>query len=385
MNRIASYFSMAALLTLASGISSADVEFSGFASAGVVGGDLDVPLLSGRDVIGESSSFGADNTVGVQVAANVNDDISVKVQLLGKGTVDSYSISAQWAYISYEVSPSVSVRMGRMSFPAVLFSEYQEIGISYPWVRNPMEVYSVVPLATYSGMDILYAIEGDNMSWAIQPFIGSSPGVQALGATGDAELAFGITVMANTDNGKLSVTVANANEANFTFNLGGIDATLSMDLTYISAGIEYELNNLLLISEVVKKDIRNNPKSDFTSISDMVGYYLMLGYRVGDFLPHFTYAGSKSDHGSAVLPAGSTLPGVPASVYTTPADMIIPSNGELFLQKSYTLGVRYDFSSQSAFKLEYQKIIPDDESWGVYFANPGDSTSILSFAVDVVF
>ena len=378
------FFQLMALITLA-GTSNASVKFSGFASAGVITGDLETPFLSGQDLIGESSSFGADNTVGIQVAADINQQIYFATQLLGKGTVDSYSVSAQWAYITYKLSKRASVRLGRMNFPVTLFSEFQEIGFSYPWVRTPIEVYNIVPLSTFSGVDLLFTFDLAGINWQIQPFIGSSPGVDVLGISGDVEHAFGATIIAQLENGTLRITAAHVNEVNFEFSTLGTAANLNMDVTFFSAGIEYEKNNVLFISEFLKKDVHNSPKSDFNSISDMMGYYVTLGYRMGEFLPHFTYGDTRSDHRALILLEGSPFPGVPSTVWTAPEDFIIPSNTELFLQKSYVLGLRYNFSQETAIKLDYQKIIPDDGSWGVFLNDPGDSAELLSIAVDVIF
>ena len=385
LNKYIRQLPVLAALAITAGTSNAAVEFSGFASAGFITGDLDTPFVSGPDRVSESSSFGADNTIGVQVASRINDQVNVAAQLLGKGTLDSYSISAQWAYISYEFSPDLSARIGRLNFPAALFSEYQEIGFNYPWVRNPMEVYTTVPLSTYSGMDLVYSFDSGDINWQILPFIGSSPTIELASGSGGVELAYGITLVVNTDNAKLNFMAVNADEADFDVTVGGVLLNFNMDMSYYSAGIEYEKNNILLISEIIKKDIHNNPQSSYQSISDMTAYYVTLGYRMGDFLPHFTYAGTQSDHSATILPAGSPFPGIDPALWVAPEDMIIPTNGELYLQESYTLGLRYDFSSQAAIKLDYQRVIPEDGSWGVFFNDPGDKVDLLSFVVDIVF
>lgn len=382
--------SLVVLLTTITGFANAAVDVSGFASAGYMASDTDASFISGPDVISESASFGADNTFGLQIYSDINNQTSVAAQLLAKGTVDSYSVASQWAYIGYKASGNVSARMGRLNFPATLYSEYQEVGVSYPWVRPPMEVYTVLPLATYSGLDLFYSFGKGRINWMFQPFIGSSPKIKAVGGTGEAHLVYGGTVIADSDNGKLSLTITQAEGVEFIFSTGGAGLSLNIDMTFLSAGFEYEKNNVVLIAELVNKNIHNNPQGDIRTISDMMAGYITLGYRLGNFLPHFTYSDTWSDHQAAFFPVGSALPapapqGVPDALWLAPKDMILPGNGELILQKTYTLGLRYDFSSQAALKMDYQKIIPDDNSWGVFFSDPGDEVNLLSFAVDVVF
>ena len=122
----------------------------------------------------------------------------------------------------------------------------------------------------------------------------------------------------------------------------------------------------------------------------MFAYYLTLAYRMGDFLPHFTYSGTKSEHQPIFIPAGSLLPGlppqdIPSQYWVAPADMLVPSNVELFLQKSYTVGLRYDLNSQAAIKFDFQRMIMDEGSWGVFYSDPGEEVDLISIAVDVVF
>lgn len=382
--------SLLAVLMINAVAAHATVDLSGFASAGYTVSDTDAAFISGADVISESASFGADNTVAVQISADVNKQIRTAAQLLAKGTVDSYSVAAQWAYIDYTFSNRVSARMGRLNFPATLFSEYQEVGFSYPWVRPPIEAYTLLPISTYSGVDVVYSIDGEGVSWLIQPFIGSAPGIQTSGGALDVELAYGVTLTGLLDSGKFSFIVAQGEGVDINFISGGTNINSNVDAMFMSAGIEYEQNNLLLIAELVSKDVRNNPEGDIRTVSDMMAYYITFGYRIGEFLPHFTYADTHSDYKSTFVPAGTALPGpppqgIPAQYWVAPMDMVTPSNAELLLQKSYTLGLRYDYNSQTAFKMDYQRIIPDDDSWGVFFSDPGSEVNILSLVVDVVF
>ena len=211
-----------------------------------------------------------------------------------------------------------------------------------------------------------------------------------MGGSGTVNLAYGVTLVGGLENGKLSLTVAQADDVEYVFSTGGVDLSINIDMTFLSAGFEYEKNNIVLIAELVSKDVYNNPEADIRTVSDMMAGYITLGYRLGDFLPHFTYSDTKSDHKSMFIPAGSSLPfpapaGIPESLWVAPQDMIVPSNGEMMLQKSYTLGLRYDVSSQVALKADYQRIIPDENSWGVFFSDPGKEANLLSFVIDVVF
>ena len=368
----------------------AAVDISGFATAGFIAGDTENSFLSGPDVITESAQFGADNILGLQVNADVNSKVSVTGQFVAKAVEDSYDIYARWAYISYEISQQLTMRMGRMNFPGALYNDVQEVGFSYPWVRNPIEAYTLLPITSHSGADLFYHFNALNADWVLQSSVGSFPPFDAIGATLEIDLAYGVSLVGFTDYGKLNFSLINTENMNIRHSIGSGGINLNMDVAFATAGVELEFENILIISEVIKKAVKNNPSTGIYSQSDMLAYYLTLAYRMGDFLPHFTYSGTQSDHRPTFIPAGAALPGsppqgVPAQYWVAPADMMSPSNAELFLQKSYVAGLRYDFNSQTAFKIDFQRMIMDEGSWGVFYTDPGDEVDLISVAVDVVF
>lgn len=368
----------------------AAVDFSGFASAGYITGDTEQSFLSGADVVTKSAAFGADNVIGVQVKADINSRVDVTGQFLAKGTLDSYNLEAHWAYISYTLSPDVSLRAGKMNFPGTLYNEVQEVGFSYPWVRNPMEVYTVIPITSHSGIDVLYRFAALNVDWVLQPALGSFPLVKAMGTTIDIDLAYGFSLLGSTDYGKFNFSLINTEDTDIPIPNTPLDLSLNVDFTFAMLGFELEFDDVLLISELIKRDTRVNPNSDVSSESDIFAYYVTLGYRLGNFLPHLTYAASESDTPVRYLPAGSAMPGpppqgVPAPYWVAPQAMMYPTNLELPLQSSYTAGLRYDVNSQTALKMEMQRISPEAGSWGVFYRDPGKRADLFSVAVDVVF
>ena len=383
-------FLASTLMTFYACSSQAAVDITGFATAGYIGGDLDHAFLSGSDVITKSATFGADNILGLQVNADINSNVDVTGQFIAKGVEEGYKTYARWAYISYEFSPEFTMRMGRMNFPGALYSDVQEVGFSYPWIRNPVEVYTVMPITSHSGMDVFYQFTALDVDWVLQTSVGSFPPFNTMGSTLEIDRAYGASLVGNTTYGKLSCSLINTKNTNIGISAGDQNLNINVDFTFATVGLGLEFDKLVVISEIIKRDVQNNTASDIYSQSDMLAYYLTLGYRFGDFLPHFTYSGSQSDYQARFFAAGSALPGpppqgIPVQYWVAPADMMVPGNLELMLQKSYTAGVRYDVNSQTDFKVEVQRIIPDEGSWGVFFSDPGDHADLISLAVDVVF
>ena len=102
-----------------------------------------------------SSRFNAHtkNRIGMQFYKRLSDDISFTTQLLATGEDSNFDFNAKWGFLSWQAQPNFTVRAGRLVIPLFMLSEYIEVGYAYPWVSPPMEMYSGVPLDSWSGMD----------------------------------------------------------------------------------------------------------------------------------------------------------------------------------------------------------------------------------------
>ena len=404
------------------------LTFNGFASAGFITGDLDASFYSGTDIIGESATFGADNAIGLQVFSNVNDKVSFTGQLLAKGVIDSYSLDAHWAFIDYHPRSDLSIRAGRLVLPVMMVSEFVDVGYAYPWARPPMEVYSGIPLTSYSGIDMLYTINiGDN-NLIIQPYMGSIPESKNIGLDVKTDLGIGVNTTLQLEYGLLRAHVMQVKDISGSDPATG--AGFIMDGKIAAIGADLEFGNVVVISEYIKK---NFEFTDFEPYSEFSGEaaYLTLGYRMGRFLPHITFASGDSDveqasaldvaleqvmADPAFLAYMGTLspaeqqalvadpiaalsdPAVQAGLVgagiVTPSElqafpslvgMLLPPPPLAYKQTSITLGLQYEMLSNTALKLEYQEIEPQEESWGLFVSEPADKVKLASFVIDVTF
>jgi hypothetical protein len=407
------------------------VTLNGFASAGFISGDLDHDFYSGTDVISKSSTFGADNTLGLQINASMNEQITLTGQLLAKGTIDSYGLESHWAFIDYHPSNHLSLRVGRLVLPIMMSSEYIDVGYAYPWIRPPMEVYSGIPMTSYSGVDMLYTLEFDSFNLVLQPYIGSVPPSDGIGYQIDVESGVGFNTTLQFDAGSVRAHTMKVKNIAGT----GDSFTFNMDANIVAMGADLEYNNVVFLSEYMLK------KFEFTGIpgySEVEGnaWYVTLGYRMGKFLPHITYATADMDTNQAPAlqvmmadllaqnpalaaylqsdpammqafmsdpatalqsldtsnPAVQQLiasidPNALAMLASAPdlANMLLPPAPLFYKQDSVAIGVRYDILPKTALKLEYQEIKPKEESWGLFTSDPGDKVRLASFVIDVTF
>ncbi len=406
------------------------VKINGFATAGFVTGDMDADFISGTDVFSESATFGADNTIGIQVSSDMNDQVSFTGQLLAKGVLDGYNLEAHWAFIDYHPRHDFSVRAGRLVLPIVMSSEYVDVGYAYPWIRPPMEVYSGIPVTSYSGIDILYTLNIGDANLVFQPYVGSAPPNASDSFEMEVQLGIGLNTSLQFEYGSLRAHVMKVNDA-----VGSSpEFGFGMDVQVVVLGADLEIANVVFTSEYMAKEF---DLSGIPGASTIEGdaWYVTLGYRMGKLLPHITFASADSDvdqvsglsliqaslgellGDSAVVGslglgldeltllqtdplsaindpaiASKLAQGLPAEqvaqlpAMVSVAEMQLPPAPLSYKQDSITLGLRYDFLPRTALKFEYQEIEPQEESWGLFLQEPADDkVSLFSFAIDVTF
>ena len=406
------------------------VKLNGFASAGFVTGDMEADFFSGTDVISESATFGADNTIGLQISAEMNAHVSFTGQLLAKGVVEGYNLEAHWAFVDYHPRHDFSVRAGRLVLPIVMGSEYLDVGYAYPWVRPPAEVYSGIPMTSYSGVDILYTLDIGDANLVFQPYVGSLPPTNSVGFEMDVQLGLGLNTSLQFEYGSLRAHVMKVNDAVASTSGGGLG--FGMDAQLVALGADLEFANVVFVSEYMAKEFDFSGIPGFSTVEGEA-WYVMLGYRMGKFLPHITFASADSDvdqvSGLSLIQAslggllanpaiaGALSPQQLALLQTDPlsavsdpavvsvlsagltpeelsglsgmvslADMQLPPAPLAYKQQSITLGLRWDVLPRTALKFEYQEIEPQEESWGLFVQEPADDkVSLFSFAIDVTF
>jgi len=373
---VASFYATA-LITSSSAGAAEPLSIRGFASAGFVTGDTQFDYISASNSINESSTFGADNTIGLHVNAQINDKVEFTSQLLAKGTADAYNLGAHWGYLSYSASPSFTLRAGRLVLPIAAMSEYVDVGYAMPWVRAPAEVYSASMVNNYSGFDLLYTLALKDTQLIVQPFIGSLPKSSISGVDASAKQGAGLSTAFHFDQGSLSASYIDVSDMEITY----FGQDLSVDISFISLGTRLEFGNVLLMAEFVERSSSRGKGSPETTVK---AWYTTLGYHIGKFSPHLTYAKGEPDSQQSVLPAGTPVP-TPLGPMPLPEAMIVDPAPFSYAQESITLGLRYDMFSKVAFKLEAQEIKPTGNSWGLFANDPGDKANLVSFAVNVTF
>lgn len=274
---------------------------------------------------------------GLQLNARISDQAEAVVQVLSLGAED-YQLSAQWAFVGYNLTPDLQLRAGRIVLPLYLHSQYLNAGYTHPWIEMPTEVYGAVRTQTFEGIDLSWNLNTGAINHRLNVFWGNNdlrspvaPGTQLDFAVRHQH---GINLRSSLGDFTSWLSFSNS--------LGTLDLTpvgagaYSLDrdyVHYISGGGQYDNGELLLMAEFTELKV-SAPHGWFPT---QPAGYLMAGYRFGKLMPHLTW-GFVDSTGTVTDAGGEAL-------YRSFA----------IRQKSWTLGARYDVSNGLAVKAEVSR------------------------------
>jgi len=357
-----------ALGAFSSSVMAEGVDISGFLTTSVVMLDTDKDGVTyNNGAITDQARFdNPDSRLGLQFTGSINDYMDATAQLIARGRGGNDSISTDWAFVSITANDTTQVRAGKLKLSTFLISDYIEVGYAYPWIRPPQEVYTLNPINTLVGTDVLYTPTLGNAQLMIQPYVGSnrssiniSPALAGsldptLGFKAGDEIGFsvsnmaGINLVANFDamSFRLGYLAANVEQPDF-----GLE---DEEATFASAGLTVDWNNIVAYAEYASRDESTKLENAFP---DQDAYYVTLGYRFGKFLPTVTYA--DVDYGNNESPLAVR-------------------------QSSVTAGLRYEFLDGAALKFEAQQVTPEEGNYGLFDSQVEDAM-LYGVALDVIF
>lgn len=285
----------------------------------------------------------------MQLQYGITDTVSLTGQLGTKPVQDSWSAGPGNLYLAWQASDDLTLRGGRLATPVYMYSETLNVGFSYPWLRLPEEVYSLVQVANHDGADLLYnhSTNIGVLSFQISGGQAIKRDYYALDDTYDFDYrdVFATNLSLSTDRfGTFRIGYAEA----------GLQTTIDSDIQlspgapvtsnvplsvydgqkgkFTSVGHQYDDGTWLSAAEVVNLSVEKD------GLADTNAFYVMVGRRINDFLAHVTY-------GQLDEPSGR--------------------------QVSMTYGLNYSVTPTVTLKGEYKRVDTSqgEESIGVFKAN----------------
>ena len=397
-------------------------SFNGFGTLGAVYSDEDQAdfvssWLLQPNGAGHTSQWhaGIDTKLGGQVNAQFNEQFSAVLQVVVERQEDNaWTPAIEWANIQYQLNDNFSIRLGRTVLAAFMVSDTRLVGYANPWIRGPQELYQIVPITNMDGLDAAYTLDFGDWRNTLQLTYGQTDQDLIIDGELRARDAFMFSNTLEYDYATFHLTYITANidldtpESNALFNaydelgealalipgqddaaaqasaISGSYALSDAPIEVYSAGLRLEPGNWLFMAEWARVTEAN-------ALSKADAWYTTLGYRFNSVTPYLTLAEVNAD---TPQESGVTTSGIPAPLAA--ATDTLNAGLDQFLsqashaQKSISLGIRWDFISNAALKLQYQHIELDEKSAG-RLANvqpgfqPGNRANIFSAVIDFVF
>ncbi len=288
-----------------------DIALSGFFSivgGRVLSGSLHGPMPDNPDVncpcyVADYTHFGvynstfslaAESRIGLQANATLTDKLSLTAQVTARSTVANAQL--QWAYATYVLSPTWDLQVGRKRIPQYFYSDFQDVGVVYPWVGLPPELYGW-DATNYNGISLRNRTSFGDVYVNTSVFAGSeqvkdSRYLQSYGQLHTDvrwDNIFGADVELTRGAWTLRAVAMQADTAFTDKDDPGNDASESMQAYGLAANYEHN-SNWFVLSEIAS-NIRRNKTGPLAGITITVpAASIGVGYRSGKWTTFANYS-----------------------------------------------------------------------------------------------
>ncbi len=312
-----------------------DLRISGFGSVGVGMSDNDTGYAGYEKQLG----YKQDTLTGLQFDFQINDKAKVTTQIVANGRYN-FEPAFEVAYLSYDLDVA-TVRGGKIRTPFFMYSDYLDVGYAYPMLRPSQEIYEHLIVSSFTGIDAVIPVELGMTKLEIQPFTGVSQLEERdsnFGQQAGIKNVFGLA--ANwyvgdwTVHGSYVQATLEAMDVNTKLIGSPSDVTSSLimlfeldqnqDTAFASIGVQYNDGTWLLNAEAMTMEVDGN-------YYDVEAGSMLLGYQTGSFTPYIS------------------------ANHIQTSDNKERSNwfaAKEFERTAYSLGLRWDFATNMAMKLD---------------------------------
>ncbi|WP_158966149.1 hypothetical protein [Paraglaciecola sp. L3A3] len=335
---------------------------------------------SEREVFKDEIDFGQHSKLGAQIEYGLSDNIDFFGQILIRSEEkSSFDELLNTAFIRLKLNSTVSLRVGRTPFDLFLNTEIRDIGFAYTWAKLPQEVYGLIPSRNVDGIDLIYQ---KPLSFGfLRSKLSAGSSKYPVGNNNHLELKdfisfnlelseFNWTIgLRYTETTIAGIVEAAAPLADWVQTLNGIwiDAEqvalgLRNELkpNYLSIGGKYDWEKFTIYTEFAK--ISSNGSAFFDKVNN--GYISGI-YRINDFEHFLSYAFTQSRRYKANIAQNLTVPIEQLPAIVTSSIPILENqlnnnfNSFTTNQQTISLGTRWNFSDNIAFKLQYDASFVD--------------------------
>lgn len=296
-------------------------------------------------------SLKPETRVGVQGTYEFTKQFSATAQITSRA-VDA-DPSLEWAYLTHKTG-NWEFQVGRKRIPLYYYSDFQDIGVAYPWITPPSDLYGW-EATNYNGASVRYRVSSGGVNYVASLFAGTEKVKDSryfgMSSTDTTDLQWKSIIGGDFELSKDWWTLRFVYMQNDVFSrerMSGIEGSQKMQA--YGAAFNVDFDDWFVLSEVGQ-----NIRKKATGVSPNYkapAYSVTAGYRIGNWTP-FASIGNYTER-------SNDLGYVPVRWRTTAA------------------GVRYDVNPSNAVKLQYQYNKDVNASWT-------GNASILRLSYDMVF
>jgi hypothetical protein len=344
-------------------------------------------------------SAGVDSLLGLQVTGTFTNQLSAVLQVISEQNYDNtYTPHIEWANVKYQVTPDASLRVGRIVLPIFLLSDSRKVQYANPWVRPPVEFYTLVPVTNSDGVDAGYRLHSGRFT---HDFIGTYGTSKPHFASGSADVTRQWSL---SDTVYFGPATFRATYQQAVLAIDDLDSLIDAFRQFGPAGAaladKYQVNGK--VTKFAGVGVVIDPggwfimgewgKAEYHSVlATKTAWYLSGGYRLSKFTPYVTYADVKAD--SSTSDRGLDISTLPANLAGSAAGLNAALNGVLGstpVQHTISAGTRWDFMRDTDLKLQYDRIQLGTGSPGTLSNlqpafRVGGSVNLVSITIDFVF
>lgn len=307
-----------------------------------------------------------DSRFGVHAKVNLLEGVNAIGQIHARrNSVDEVEWIAPWAYLHWQPELQYELMLGRFRHSLFMITDEMDVGYSWPWVRPPVELYSLTGESTYvDGVKLRYRNTLGGFTAAVETHFGKLHLDRKPRLVVDNEKNYGVALSLSDGSltyrvswvqAHVSIEAPRLNPLIHLINQQNPAILVDYQLQHISPqryvnfGVRYEDGQWLVLTEAARLWLKTR------FLPNKWAYYLTVGRTFDTLTPFVSVANQRMTglHPETRL-SGPTAAAIRQFEQNTVSD-----------QFATTVGVRWDFTAGMALKMQIEQIHQPSGSLGV--------------------
>lgn len=388
-----------------------DWRFAGFGTLGAaVSNTSDAEFL--RDIVqprGTTRTVDGrlDSRLGLQASGPITTTLHATIQVVSKYKWDAtFAPELTWALLSWDATPDLQIRGGRLGYDVFLNADSRDVGFSYLWARPPVEHFGPLPLSHLDGMDISQSVTLGSASLRFKAYAGVASEKMPAGFGTLLDLSgsrlYGLVAEGTWGawRGRLSGSYFKPRH-NFVGHIGQIQSGLNTfgamlgdsglaasaegmnlqdkTIRFFSGGLSYDEGGLQFQAVAGRFD------SNATPVPNNWSGFISAGYRFGNVVPYAYWSRIVSERANLYTGMLPMLPMPEAQQLLQALDAYeLATQND---QRTFALGARWDFAAQACLKIQTDSLHAHHATalWSKVKPGWNGKATVVSVVVDFIF